>query len=146
MKKTLTIVVILITLGTQLQAQQEPTAGTWKTWFITSGKDYRLPSPSSYKDEIAQVIAAQKQLDAAGLEQIQYWNAGAPGYRWREMMSALWIVDTSFNGAVGAMVLGTATYDATIAAWDTKYAYKRPSCRCWQDIATTLIISLWSRR
>ena len=24
------------------------------------------------------------------------------------------------------MLLGTATYDATIAAWDTKYAYKRP--------------------
>ena len=24
------------------------------------------------------------------------------------------------------MLLGTAIYDATIAAWDTKYAYKRP--------------------
>src|SRR5688572_16529097 len=126
MKKTLTVVVILIMLGAQLQAQVEPTAGTWKTWFITSGKDYRLPSPSSYKDEIAQVIAAQKQLDAAGRDQIQFWNAGAPGYRWQEMIGRIWVVDTSINGALANMLIGTATYDATVAAWDTKYAFKRP--------------------
>jgi membrane-associated phospholipid phosphatase len=125
MKKNSIIIVVLF-IAAQLQAQVEPGAGNWKTWFISSGKDYRLPAPSSYKSEIAEVISKQQNLDAATKQQITYWNAGAPGYRWQEMMSKLWTVDTGRYGALANMLLGTATYDATIAAWDTKYAYKRP--------------------
>jgi len=110
----------------QLQAQVEPEAGNWKTWFITSGKDYRLPTPSSYKNEISEVLARQKNLDAKTKQQIIFWNAGSPGYHWQEMMNKLWAVDTGRYGALANMLLGAATYDATIAAWDTKYAYKRP--------------------
>jgi hypothetical protein len=107
-------------------AQTESSAGNWKTWFISSGKEYRLPPPSSYKDEIAQVISTQKNLDSAGWQQIQYWNEGAPGYHWQNMMMQLWTVDTGRYGALANMLLGTAIYDATIAGWDTKYSYKRP--------------------
>ena len=35
-------------------------------------------------------------------------------------------VDTGKYGVLANMLLGTAIYDATIAAWETKYAYKRP--------------------
>src|SRR5687768_15553062 len=126
MKKILNIFVTLLFLAVQLQAQVEPAAGTWKTWFITSGKDYRLQAPSSYKNEIAEVLSKQQNLNAATKQQITYWNAGAPGYRWQEMMNKLWAVDTGRYGALANLLLGTATYDATIAAWDTKYAYKRP--------------------
>lgn len=106
-------------------AQTEPTAGAWKTWFISSGKDYRLPAPS-HKDETAQVIAAQKSLDSAARQQLLYWNTGAPGYRWQELMNKLWTVDTSANGILANMLLSVATYDATVAAWNTKFAYNRP--------------------
>ena len=126
MKKILLINLAIILLAAQLQAQMEPAAGNWKTWFITSGKAYRLPAPASYKNEIAQVLSAQQNLDEAGMQQILYWNTGAPGYRWHDMMFGLWSVDTGRYGALANMLLGTATYDATIAAWDTKYAYKRP--------------------
>ncbi len=126
MKKNLTILIAMLLMAAYMQAQIEPTAGSWKTWFITSGKDYRLPQPASYKQEIAQVISAQQSLDSAGRQQIAYWNAGAPGYRWQEMMAKLWMTDTGRSGPLANMVLGVATYDATIAAWDTKYAYKRP--------------------
>ena len=110
----------------QLQAQVEPQAGNWKTWFITSGKDYRLPAPSSYKNETPEVLARQRNLDTKTNQQIIFWNAGSPGYHWQEMMNKLWAVDTGRYGALANMLLGAATYDATIAAWDTKYAYKRP--------------------
>ena len=126
MKKILPILAALLLIVAQLQAQLEPAAGTWKTWFITSGKAYRLPAPPSYKQEIAQVLSMQQNLDAAGMQQIMYWNTGAPGYRWQDMIFKLWSVDTGKNGALANMLLGAATYDATIAAWDTKYAYKRP--------------------
>lgn len=126
MKKILLILICSLYIAASMQAQTEPAAGTWKTWFISSGKDYRLAAPSSYKNEIAEVLAIQKKISATTKQQITYWNAGAPGYRWQEMMNKLWAVDTGRYGALANMLLGTATYDATIAAWDTKYAYKRP--------------------
>lgn len=126
MKKSLSLFVVILIASAQLQAQLEPTAGTWKTWFITSGKEHRLPAPSSYKDEVAQVIAKQQQIDSAAMQQIMYWNAGAPGYRWQSFIAPLWMNDTSNYGALANMLLGAAIYDATIVAWDTKYTYKRP--------------------
>lgn len=126
MKKSLLTLMAGLLMATHLTAQVEPAAGNWKTWFITSGKDYRLPPPSSYKAETAQVLSQQQELDAAGRQQILYWNAGAPGYRWQELIAKLWMTDTSRYGALANMLLGVATYDATLAAWDTKYAYGRP--------------------
>lgn len=98
----------------------------WKTWFISSGKDYRLPAPAPAKGEVAEVIARQQALDSAAWQSVLYWNAGAPGYRWQDIMGKLWMADTSYRGMLANMLLSVATYDATIAAWDTKFAYKRP--------------------
>ena len=122
--KKLFIILITIYSVVNTTAQVEPSAGNWKTWFISSGKEYRLPAPSAYKKEIAIVIGRQKNLDDAAKQAIIFWNAGSPGYRWQEMMNKLWAVDTGRYGALANMLLGTATYDATIAAWDTKYAYR----------------------
>jgi membrane-associated phospholipid phosphatase len=124
--KKISILAAFLFIAATLQAQLEPTAGAWKTWFISSGKDWRLPAPASYKNEIAEVLSRQQNLDAAGRQQISFWNTGAPGFRWQELLSKFWTVDTSDKGILSMLLLGTATYDATIAAWDTKYAYKRP--------------------
>lgn len=126
MKKSLLTLAAVLCVAGHLSAQVEPTAGTWKTWFIPSGKTYRLPQPASYRAEVAQVVSAQQNLDAAGRQQIQYWNAGSPGYRWNNMIAKLWMIDTSSNGVLSNMLLNVAIYDATIAAWDTKYTYNRP--------------------
>ncbi len=126
MKKSLLIPVAILFITARLQAQQEPHAGNWKTWFITSGEVYRLDPPASYKDEISQVLYRQQHLNDAGWQQIIYWNAGAPGYRWQEMISKIWITDTTYHGALANLLMSTAIYDATIAAWNTKYAYNRP--------------------
>lgn len=126
MKKILLLLIPIQVLVLHLAAQVEPKAGNWKTWFISSGKHYRLSAPSSYKNEIVQVLAKQQELDATTKQDIMFWNAGAPGYRWQEIMSKLWTIDTSAKGVLAYMLLSVATYDATIAAWDTKYAYKRP--------------------
>ncbi len=128
MSKNVFIIVAILFAAAHLQAQIEPTASNWKTWFISSGKAYRLPPPPAYKEEITQVLSQQQRLDSASMQQILYWNAGAPGYRWYDMMSKLYMTDTSNNGILimASMLLNVAIYDATIAAWDTKYAYKRP--------------------
>ena len=126
MKQLLPFFLATLLLATTSQAQVEPTAGTWKPWFISSGKAYRLPQPSSYKGEVAEVLARQQALDSAGWLAVLYWNAGSPGYRWHEMINKMWVIDTASTGVLAQLLLGTAIYDATLVAWDTKYAYKRP--------------------
>ena len=103
MKKILTTLVTTLVIVIELEAQVEPNAGNWKTWFITSGKDYRLPAPPAFKNEVAQVLSTQKNLDSATRQQIIYWNGGSPGYRWQEMMNKLWTVDTGRYGALANM-------------------------------------------
>ncbi|HUR66576.1 MAG TPA: phosphatase PAP2 family protein [Chitinophagaceae bacterium] len=126
MKKTITFFVVTLVMTLSMYAQVEPGAGSWKTWFISSGKDHRLTAPLPYKTELPLILEKQKNITPKDRQQILFWNAGAPGYRWQEMMNKLWAVDTGRYGALANMLLGTATYDATIAAWDTKYAFKRP--------------------
>ena len=125
-KKKLLIHLFALLITFHATAQVEPGAAKWKTWFITSVKTYRLQAPPANKEELAQVLSAQRSLDAEGMKQIVYWNAGAPGYRWYNMVSRLWMTDISGKGALANMLIGTAIYDATIAAWDTKYVYNRP--------------------
>jgi membrane-associated phospholipid phosphatase len=141
MKKSLLIPVVMVLITLHASAQVEPGAGHWKTWFTPAGKTYRLPPPPSYKDEIAQVLLAQRSLDSTGMQRIIHWNAGAPGYRWYNMVFKLWMTDITGNGALANMLIGTAIYDATVAAWDTKYAYNRP-----RPVAANSNIKLYSAR
>ncbi|HEY0356688.1 MAG TPA: phosphatase PAP2 family protein [Flavisolibacter sp.] len=130
MKYLLTILTLMFCLLNQVNAQVEPGAGKWKTWFIHSVKDHRLPSPPANQKEIQEVLSLQRnlttQMTDTAWQQVLYWNAGAPGYRWRNMMNNLWRYDTSYNGILANMLLNTAIYDAIIAAWDSKYVFDRP--------------------
>jgi membrane-associated phospholipid phosphatase len=162
--KKYSMIIVAIVAALQINAQVEPGAGKWKTWFISSGKDYRLPAPSSYKNEIEEVIVRQKNMDAATKQQIIFWNAGAPGYRFQQMMQKIWTVDTGRYAILAAMLLATATYDATIAAWDTKYAYnssrpfvadkrikrfapnpESPSFPCEHSVAAGVAVAIFSK-
>lgn len=109
-----------------LCAQTGPSAGSWQTWLIPSAKEFRLPPPPSGKGEVAKILAKQKGLDAAQLQQIKYWDAGAPSYRWQEMISQIWMSDALKNGILANLLVSVSVYDATVAAWDSKYAHHRP--------------------
>ncbi len=110
--------------------QIEPSAGNWKTWLLGSGSQMRLPAPPSdatTKDEIARLQTMAGQRDAKALDRVAYWDSGAPGYRWNEIAMAQAIKEGIGPGAYRVMALvNAAIYDATVAAWDAKYAYNRP--------------------
>jgi membrane-associated phospholipid phosphatase len=111
-----------------MQAQIEPDAGKWKTWVLTSGDQLRLPPPpdqEATRTEIAELKALAKQRNAAALERIKWWNAGPPGYRWTSIAIPPGPANASLHSRIMAL-LSVAIYDATVAAWDSKYTYNRP--------------------
>src|SRR5260370_21661280 len=142
---------MLLTLGLGLtlfalsaSAQIEPNAGEWKTWVLTSGTQFRLPAPPGShesKKEIEVLEKLAEQRDAAALDLIKFWDAGAPSYQWNQMtINELkkFSVGT-VRGERALALVHVAIYDAMVAAWDSKYAYNppRPS-RLDQDFTTVI--------
>lgn len=111
-------------------ASGEPAAGSWRTWVVTSAKELRLPPPpnaAATTAEIQQLQALARARDAAALDLVRYWDAGSPGYRWNEL-----VVQHALKNGIGSpaagrtlALLNLAIYDATIVAWDSKYAHRR---------------------
>jgi membrane-associated phospholipid phosphatase len=113
------------------KSQVEPGAGHWRTWVISSGADYRVPPPpgkSQTRAELRTVAELVRHNDAQSRQQIAFWDAGAPAYRWIDLINArltAGIPATTYAHRVYTYV-ALAMYDATIAAWESKYHYKRP--------------------
>ena len=75
----------------------EPTAGSWKTWVIDSGASQRVAPPPRIADTRAEVRALRAlilQNDAQTRQQITYWDAGSPGYRWIDLINTRYTAGT----------------------------------------------------
>jgi membrane-associated phospholipid phosphatase len=117
----------------QTAGQIEPNAGNWKTWAITSGKDYRVPPPPDAATtqgelQLIKSFVAEAKSDARIPPQIAFWDAGSPAYRWIDLVSNRFLngqAITAYPHRVYTYV-AMAMYDATVAAWESKYVYNRP--------------------
>src|SRR4051794_4891991 len=66
----------------------EPEAGQWQTWVLTSVDEVRPappPDQAATTAEIAQIKTLTTQLDVTATNQIAYWDAGSPSYRWLQL-------------------------------------------------------------
>jgi membrane-associated phospholipid phosphatase len=109
----------------------EPNAGKWRTWVISSGKDYRVPPPPGSGDTKAELRSLAELIshnDAQIRQQIAFWDAGAPAYRWIDMINARLLAGTATSTYPHRVYtyVALAMYDATIATWESKYFYNRP--------------------
>lgn len=111
--------------------QIEPNAGSWKTWILQSGDQLdpgAPPDDRATRAELTDLRGMVTNADAAAMDRITFWDAGAPGYRWNEL--ALQLTRAAGQGpgdAYRAMaLLNVAIHDATIATWAAKYRYNRP--------------------
>ena len=68
------------------------------------------------------------QVDASDRDRIAYWDAGSPGYRWLDLIGARILGATPTTSAPHRVYtyVALAVYDATIAAWESKYFHARP--------------------
>jgi hypothetical protein len=111
-------------------AQVEPKAGTWSTWVASPVNQLRLPAPPAAANTPAE-IQIIKNLMAEGNDttraQIAYWDAGSPAYRWEQIAAAQMLAQNVPAPLFtrGMALMSVAIYDATVAAWDSKYAYNR---------------------
>ena len=114
------------------EQQIEPHAGTWKAWLLTSGSQFRPappPDDAATQAELQQVKALASRRDAAARDRIAYWEAGAAPHRWNEILIRYANVTNFLPNQLQARaltLLNVAMYDAMIATWDAKYAYRRP--------------------
>lgn len=110
--------------------QVEPKAGSWRTWIISSGKDFRVPPPpgaAETQSELRALSALVAANDDSTMAQIAFWDAGAPSYRWIALLNARMnanVPTTAFAHRVYAY-MAMAMHDATIATWESKYFYNR---------------------
>jgi membrane-associated phospholipid phosphatase len=97
---------------------------------MESGGELRPSDPpdrGAARFEIEALRAMAVERDVAALDQISYWDSGAPGYRWNEIAIAQGLKDGIAIAAYRVLALvNVAIYDATVAAWDAKHAYNRP--------------------
>src|SRR6266545_2123625 len=68
----------------------EPKAGIWKTWIISSGKDFRVPPPpdaGTTAGELRWLHDTVAEPNPYIAESVKFWSAGAPAYQWMELIS-----------------------------------------------------------
>ena len=144
---TLAVVLLLFCLPPAHAAQTgpvEPQAGTWKTWVISSGRNYRVPPPpdgATTKQELDQLAQLAAKRDQPALDIVAYWDTGSPSYRWSEIAVAE-LVKRGIPWQLSARDLSLmhiAIYDAMVAAWDSAYAYNRPPPNAVKNNLTTAI-------
>ncbi len=111
-----------------------PMLGTWKTWALTSGSQFRPPPPPAYNSP--QMATELKELQVFTRTpktngDAMFWEFGAGGLRnfvfWNDQISRKLMeyrLDDNAPRAARAYALTSiAYYDAIVACFDAKYAY-----------------------
>jgi len=112
----------------------EPLAGTWRTWNLQDGSQFRPRPPPLYGSraflaELDELYTVSQTLSAEQKRIAQYWADGAgtvtpPGH-WNRI--ALDLARTAgwptLRESLLFSALNTAQADAFIACWDAKYTY-----------------------
>lgn len=123
--------ILFSAVAASLVAQDGTKAGEWKTWVIPSGNEHGVPAPPGAEEsrgELDWLREVSRESDPRIVEQMRYWDSGPASYRWMDLItkrqSAGQPVGRSMVHAYAHVSL--AIYDATVAAWNAKYAYNRP--------------------
>ena len=101
-------------------------AANWKTWLLDNEQiKVAAPPAASTKTELQTIKQTIKKLDEKTLTEIKYWDAGAPSYRWNQIVLRLVDQKPEVILRMPASWMNVAIYDATILAWKEKVKYKR---------------------
>ena len=103
-------------------------AAAWRTWLLNNPQSITTAPPpgiAQSKAELQSLTQAMNALDEKALTQIKYWNAGAPAYRWNQILPGLTAQKQEVQLRMPGSWMNIAIYDATVLAWKEKMKYKR---------------------
>lgn len=104
-------------------------AANWNTWFLDNPGQIKMAAPppaTQTKAELQTIKQRMGTIDAKKLQEIKYWDAGSPAFRWNQIGPSMisWDkVDVVLRFPTAWMNI--AIYDATVLAWKEKIKYKR---------------------
>jgi membrane-associated phospholipid phosphatase len=103
-------------------------AAAWNTKLLDNPQQITVTAPptaAQSKAELKTIRQAMSSLNEKGLEQIKYWDAGAPAYRWNQILPGFIAQKQEVQLRMPGSWMNIAIYDATILAWKEKIKYKR---------------------
>ena len=114
----------------------QPLAGTWKTWVLTSGSQFRPPRPEAIVFGTPEHVAEMREVMDVGAritpehERIaRFWVGGQgsslPPGLWNQV-ALVYLANFRVSAPRAARVLAAlnvAEHDAAVAVWDTKFTY-----------------------
>lgn len=125
----ITLIAIVATAQMKIPVQSANyEAAKWKTWMLDNPQQITIgaaPAAAQSKAELQTIKHGLGKLDDKKLEQIKYWDAGAPAYRWNQIILGLVDQKPETQLRMPASWMNIAIYDATILAWKEKLKYKR---------------------
>ena len=115
-----------------------PLAGTWRPWIMSSGNQFRPPTPPALQGVFPNALFIQEAIEVkqtvdsltpAQLQIAQFWADGAgtvtpPGH-WTQL-ARQHVIAGGLSTPHAARVMAyqsVATADSAIACWDAKYVY-----------------------
>jgi membrane-associated phospholipid phosphatase len=117
-------------------------AASWKTMLLDSPQIISIPAPpdaAGSKAEIKKIREAMNGLNAKKIEEIKYWDAGSPAYRWNQVCPKLIELKPEIMLRIPTAWMNLAIYDATIMAWKEKLKYKRKRPADFDPLLKTVI-------
>lgn len=103
-------------------------AVNWNTWFLNDPQKIVIappPAGAQSKAELQTIRQRVAKVDEKKMREIKYWDAGAPAYRWNQILPLLVEQNPQVMMRIPASWMNLAIYDATILAWREKTKYKR---------------------
>jgi membrane-associated phospholipid phosphatase len=114
----------------------QPLAGTWRTWVLTSGSQFRPPRPQAivhgspeHIAEMREVMDVRAHLTPEQERIARFWVGGQgsslPPGLWNQV-ALVYLANTRDSPPRAARVLAAlnaAEHDAAVAVWDTKFTY-----------------------
>lgn len=109
-----------------------PLAGTWKTWVLNSGSQFRPGPPPAFDsaEQAAQLAQVRDFSRTYATNYIAFKWSPQPLVNWMEQVRQS-VFEYRLDGdppmaARAYALLAVAGYDATVACWDAKYTYWAP--------------------
>ena len=127
----LTLNVVMSTAQTQVShspANAKYEAAAWKLKLVDNPGQIATTAPPTVaqsQTELKTVKQRMSNVDENAMAQIRYWNAGAPSYRWNQVVPKLIEQKPELMLRIPTAWMNLAIYDATILAWKEKIKYKR---------------------